>query len=154
MYLVRVPQLLKEAANPVHQYLSLNLKLKVSRITPAGNNYSAHGGDLTNKNNTVDKVPLKQRKCSLAKRLLYYFYSLHDRNILYHQMSNGDKKTELLQISLGYLSQIKHAWSFVISDHTPIHREVQTWMKIFPIYPWNSITHFYRIRDVTHGRKH
>lgn len=38
----------------------------------------------------------------------------------------GIKKTELLQISLGYLSKIKHAWSFVIYDHTPIHRKVQT----------------------------
>lgn len=72
------------------------------------------------------KIPLKCKKCYVEKLLLYYFYSLHDRNVLYHQMLNGDKKTELLQISLGYLSKIKHAWSFVISDHTPIHREVQT----------------------------
>lgn len=123
MYLVRVPQVLKEPANPVYQYLLLNLKLKVSKIASTGNNYSAYGEDPTNKNNTVDKMPLKQRKCSVEKLLLYYFYSLHDRNILYHQMSNGDKKTELLQISLGYLSKIKHAWSFVTSDYTPIHRE-------------------------------
>lgn len=107
MYLVRVPQLLKKPANPVHRYISLNLKLKDSKITSTSNNYSAYGGDLTNKN-TVDKIPLKQRKHSVAKLLLYYFYSLHDRNILYHHMSNGDKKTELLQIYLGYLSKMKH----------------------------------------------
>lgn len=133
--------------------LSLKLKLKVSKITHRGNNYSAYGGDLTNKNNTVDKIPLKQRKRSVAKLVLYYFYSLHDRNILYHQLSNGDKKTELLQISSGYHSKIKHAWHFIINHHTPIHREVQTWIKIFPIYPWNPITNFFMIKDAAYGKK-
>lgn len=76
------------------------------------------------------KIPSKYRKRYVEKLLLYYFYSLYDRSILYHQVSNGDKRTELLQISLGYLSEIKHAWSFVISDHTPIHGELQSWINL------------------------
>lgn len=135
----------------MHWYLSLNLKLKVSKITHRGNNYSAYSGDLTNKTNAEDKIPLKQRKCSVAKLVLFLFSAWQKHTL--SPSVNGDKKTELLQISLGYHSKIKHTWCFVITHHTPIHREVQTWIKIFPIYPQNSITNFLMIKDVAHGKK-
>lgn len=45
----------------------MNLKMTVSKITIAGNNYSAYDGDLMNKNNTMDKIPLKKRKSSVLK---------------------------------------------------------------------------------------
>lgn len=51
----------------------MNLKMTVSKITIAGNNYSAYDGDLMNKNHGQNPIKTKKKLCTKASLVVFLF---------------------------------------------------------------------------------